>query len=166
MKLGYLTACSPQRSLEDNPRLGSEGRRPVAHRTRRSRTDTPRRQPPRRRDDTMTSTSEQRPGDQYGHRLKLSLMMFLEFFIWGAWFVTMGTFLDSDLTASGSQISLAYLTQSLGADRGNRSSSGSSRTSSSPPRRCWGPALAGAGLLYLASTMETFGAFFPVILAT
>src|SRR6478609_3767968 len=42
-------------------------------------------------------------------RLKLSSMMFLEFFIGGAWFVTMGTFLARNLSASGSQIILAYL---------------------------------------------------------
>ncbi|SDE36706.1 nucleoside permease [Auraticoccus monumenti] len=48
-------------------------------------------------------------------RVKLSAMMFLEFFVWGAWFVTLGTYLAQELGASGSQISLAFLTQSLGA---------------------------------------------------
>lgn len=42
-------------------------------------------------------------------------MMFLEFFIWGGWFVTLGTFLGKKLNASGTEISLAYLTQSIGA---------------------------------------------------
>ena len=41
--------------------------------------------------------------------------MFLEFFIWGAWFVTLGTFLGSNLNASGSQIAAAFSTQSFGA---------------------------------------------------
>ena len=46
---------------------------------------------------------------------KLSLMMFLEFFIWGSWFVTMGTYLSKSLSASDVQNGLAYGTQSLGA---------------------------------------------------
>lgn len=41
-------------------------------------------------------------------RIKLSSMMFLEFFTWGAWYVTMGTYLDTVLQASGMQIGLAY----------------------------------------------------------
>src|SRR5687768_11996508 len=48
-------------------------------------------------------------------RFKLSLMMFLEFFIWGAWFVTMGTYLSKVLFSEGFQIGAAYSTQSLGA---------------------------------------------------
>ena len=46
---------------------------------------------------------------------KLSVMMFLEFFIWGCWFVTMGTFLSQAFNASGGEIGLAYETQSWGA---------------------------------------------------
>jgi nucleoside transporter len=42
-------------------------------------------------------------------------MMFLQFFIWGAWFVTLGTFLGNNMSAGGSQIAQAFSTQSWGA---------------------------------------------------
>jgi nucleoside transporter len=41
-------------------------------------------------------------------RIQLSALMFLEFFIWGAWYVTMGTYLDKVLHASGAQVGAAY----------------------------------------------------------
>ena len=48
-------------------------------------------------------------------RFQLSFMMFLEFFIWGGWFVTMGTFLGNNLGATGAETGMAYSTQSWGA---------------------------------------------------
>ncbi len=47
--------------------------------------------------------------------IQLSFMMFLNFFIWGIWFVTLGTYLSRQLGASGIEIGLAFGTQSLGA---------------------------------------------------
>ena len=48
-------------------------------------------------------------------RLQLSTMMFLEFFVWGAWFVTLGTFLINNLHASGAETGAVFSTQSWGA---------------------------------------------------
>jgi nucleoside transporter len=48
-------------------------------------------------------------------KFQLSFMMFLNFFVWGAWFVTLGTFVTMDLNASGLQMSNVYSTQSWGA---------------------------------------------------
>ena len=50
-----------------------------------------------------------------GIRARLSVMMFLEFFIWGAWFVTLGTFLAENLQATGAQTGSVFSTQSYGA---------------------------------------------------
>ncbi|AXT54415.1 MFS transporter [Aquimarina sp. MMG015] len=48
-------------------------------------------------------------------QFQLSLLMFLEFFIWGGWFVTMGIYLPNSLNTSGGEIAMAYSTQSWGA---------------------------------------------------
>lgn len=48
-------------------------------------------------------------------RFQLSFMMFLNFFIWGGWFVTLGTFLTNNLNATGSETGAVFSTQSWGA---------------------------------------------------
>src|SRR5712692_9442964 len=45
---------------------------------------------------------------------RLSLMMFLQFFVWGAWFVTLGTHLGN-IGFSGSQIGYTYLMNNIAA---------------------------------------------------
>jgi nucleoside transporter len=39
---------------------------------------------------------------------QLAIMMFVEYFIWGAWYVTMGSYMPANLQSSGLQIGAAY----------------------------------------------------------
>ncbi len=48
-------------------------------------------------------------------RIRLSTMMFLEYFIWGAWYVTVGTWLSTRLHFSGQQVGLIAGTTAVGA---------------------------------------------------
>ncbi len=114
----------------------------------------------------MTSaTNDLSPALSPVMRLRLSLMMFLQFFVWGAWFVTLGTFLGLGLSASGSQISLAYLTQSLGAIVAPLIIGLIADQFFSAQKILAVLHLAGAVLLWLASETSNFGSFFPLILA-
>lgn len=48
-------------------------------------------------------------------RTQLSLLMFLEYFIWGAWYVTMGTYLFANLDASAVQVGSSYANLAIAA---------------------------------------------------
>ena len=98
-------------------------------------------------------------------RVKLSTMMFLQFFIWGSWFVTMGTYLGKSLGATGVQNGNAYATQSWGAIIAPFIIGLIADRFFSAQKVLGVLHLAGAALLYYITTIPNFDGFFPVILA-
>ena len=98
-------------------------------------------------------------------RVKLTAMMFLEFFIWGAWFVTMGTYLTKTLSASGTQNAGAYATQALGAILAPFIIGLIADKYFSAQKILGVLHLLGAALLWYETTVPTFDSFYPGILA-
>jgi nucleoside transporter len=99
-----------------------------------------------------------------GTRVSLSLMMFLEFFIWGSWFVTMGTYLSKTLKASDVQNGLAYGTQSLGAIIAPFIVGLIADRFFAAQRILGVLHFAGAALMYFLSQQTDFDSFYPLIL--
>jgi len=97
-------------------------------------------------------------------RVKLSFMMFLEFFIWGAWFVTMGTYLTTTLHATGVQNAGAYVTQAFGAILAPFIIGLIADRYFSAQRILGILHLLGAASLYYATTVGNFDKFYPNIL--
>ena len=99
-----------------------------------------------------------------GIRIKLSFMMFLEFFIWGGWFVTMGTYLGSNLGADGGQIGQAYSTQSWGAIIAPFIIGLIADRFFNAEKILAVLHLIGAGLMYMMATSGDFSNFYPLLL--
>ncbi|MFV8226052.1 MFS transporter, partial [Christiangramia aquimixticola] len=97
-------------------------------------------------------------------RFQLSLMMFLEFFIWGGWFVTLGTYLGYNLNATDVQISTAFSTQSWGAIIAPFIIGMVADRFFNAERILGILHLVGAVLLYLMYQSTDFATFYPLVL--
>ncbi len=98
------------------------------------------------------------------NKIQLSIMMFLEFFIWGGWFVTMGTYLASTLGATGSELGMAYGTQSWGAIIAPFIIGLIADRYFNAEKILGVLHLVGAVLMYLLSQATDFSAFYPYVL--
>lgn len=97
-------------------------------------------------------------------RFRLCTMRFLNFFIWGAWYVTMGTYLKSIKDVTDVQVGIAYGTQSLGAIIAPFFIGLIADKFFSAQKILGILHLAGGAALYYLSVVDNFSAFYPALL--
>jgi MFS family permease len=94
----------------------------------------------------------------------LSLMMFFQYYIWGSWYVTMGTFMTDVLKANGIQIGAAYSALAI-ATMISPFFIGMIADRFFAAQRVMGVLhLVGGILLFMASRVQSSGVFYWVIL--
>lgn len=98
-------------------------------------------------------------------RVQLSVLMFLQFFVWGSWYVTMGTYLLQTLQFSGEQNGAAYGTLAIAAMISPFFVGMVADRLFATERVLGVLHLVGAGLMFLLTRLTDFSGFYWVLLA-
>ena len=96
---------------------------------------------------------------------RLSLMMFINYFVWGCWYVTMSTYLLQTLQTSGTEVGIAYGAGAVAAMISPFFVGLVADRFFATERVLAAVHFIGAALLYFVSVAKDFSTFYPLLLA-